>query len=92
MLILLAVLATGRATAAPASGESPQVKRTTTTALNPMMLRPMWISAGSAVRPSTRMASSLRQGLALIQMQAKVQVPARPAPRSPFAPPVQPWR
>ena len=92
MLIVWALFVTGRAVAAPTVNKSRTAARVTATALDPLALRPAWISRTSAVKPPARVMTTVGQRLGIFGVQALgVQVPARPLPRSPFMPPLYPW-
>ena len=60
VLIVLGLFATSRAVAAEAttSSKSKTATRTTTTVLDPIALRPLWISRISAVKPTNSAANA----------------------------------
>jgi hypothetical protein len=93
MLIVLALLVTSRAAAAPAttSKKSTTSARVTATTLDASALRPIWIFGNNAAKAPARVATArIGQRPRIVSAQANaplVQVPARPLPRDPFAPP-----
>lgn len=107
MLMVSALFLTTKASAAPATPDkSKATVRTTTTALDPVTLRPAWISRISAakpvgttaavapIRPTTPAVTSIGPRLGGISVQssaAAVRVPVRPQGRSPWLPPSQ-WQ
>lgn len=104
MLIVSALFLTAKASAAPAAADKSQTTvRTTTTALDPVALRPAWLSrikaakpvvtATASARPTTPAVTTSGPQLGVISMQGvgaqSVQVPVRPGARSPWVPPLQ---
>lgn len=94
LLVLAALFVTADATAAPTTVNKSKATRLTTSALDPLALRPLWISDSTAARTSSaRVTTSVGRRLGVFSAQGSaplVQVPSRPQPRSPFMPPA-PW-
>jgi len=94
VLVVLTLVVTTKATAAPArpSTGSRTAVRATATVLDPVLLRPVWLFNQSIAkpRPTPRPTSMTAGGLISVQGAgvSSVMLPPRPLPRSPYVPPL----
>jgi len=100
VMAVLALFLTVPASAAPVTDKSKTTVRATATELDPIALRPAWISRISVVkpastattvaapaRPTTSAVTSIGPRVGIFSASGSVRVPFRPVPRSPFIPP-----